>query len=131
MAAVAEYLDLTQKGKMPLLRAPVREVVGEAMQIDAVTRRSLELTHAMGGGRAGSLLTAVDRTVTPAGARLLERRLSSPSCRLDVIRARQEAVAWALENWGLARDLRDHLRGAHDLDRALSRLALDRGDRGT
>lgn len=58
---------------------------------------------------------------------MLERRLSSPSCRLDVIRGRQEAVGWALENWGLARDLRDHLRGAHDLDRALSRLALERG----
>ena len=127
MAAVAEYLDLTQKGKMPLLRAPSREVVGEAMQIDAVTRRSLELTHAMGGGRAGSLLSVIDRTVTAAGARMLERRLSSPSCRLDVIRGRQEAVGWALENWGLARDLRDHLRGAHDLDRALSRLALERG----
>lgn len=127
MAAVAEYLDLTQKGKMPLLRAPVREVVGEAMQIDAVTRRSLELTHAMGGGRAGSLLSVIDRTVTAAGARMLERRLASPSCRLDVIWGRQEAVGWALENWGLARDLRDHLRGAHDLDRALSRLALERG----
>jgi DNA mismatch repair protein MutS len=127
MAAVAEYLALTQKGRMPLLRPPVREVVGEAMQIDAVTRRSLELTHAMGGGRAGSLLSVIDRTVTAAGARLLERRLSSPSCRLDVIRGRQDAVAFALENRGLAGDLRDHLRGAHDLDRALSRLALDRG----
>ena len=127
MAAVAEYLDLTQKGKMPLLRAPVREAAGEAMQIDAVTRRSLELTHAMGGGRAGSLLAAIDRTVTAAGARLLERRLSAPSCRLEVIGERQEAVAWMLDNRGLAGVLRDHLRGAHDLDRALSRLALERG----
>ena len=127
MAAVTEYLDLTQKGKLPLLRAPVREAAGEAMQIDAVTRRSLELTHAMGGGRAGSLLATVDRTVTAAGARLLERRLSAPSCRLDVIGERQEAVGWALENRGLAGVLRDHLRAAHDLDRALSRLALERG----
>jgi DNA mismatch repair protein MutS len=127
MAAVAEYLELTQKGKVPLLRPPVREAAGEAMQIDAVTRRSLELTQAMGGGRAGSLLAAVDRTVTAAGARLLERRLSAPSCRMEVIAARQEAVGWALENRALAEALRAGLRGAHDLDRALSRLALDRG----
>jgi DNA mismatch repair protein MutS len=127
MAAVADYLELTQKGKMPLLRPPLREMAGEAMQIDAVTRRSLELTQAMGGGRAGSLLAAIDRTVTAAGARLLERRLAAPSCRLEVIGERQEAVAWMLENRGLAEVLRDHLRGAHDLDRALSRLALERG----
>jgi DNA mismatch repair protein MutS len=127
MAAVAEYLEITQKGKLPLLRPPVQEGAGEAMQIDGTTRRSLELTHAMGGGRAGSLLNAIDRTVTPIGARLLERRLSSPSCALPVILGRQAVVGWMLDNAGLARDLRDHLRGAHDLDRALSRLALDRG----
>ncbi|MBU2361145.1 MAG: DNA mismatch repair protein MutS, partial [Alphaproteobacteria bacterium] len=59
--------------------------------------------------------------------RLLERRLSSPSRRLDVITARQDAVAALVDDPALTADLRDLLRGAHDLDRALSRLALDRG----
>ena len=64
MGAIIDYLDLTQKGKLPLLRPPVREVSGGTMQIDAATRRNLELTQALSGGREGSLLAAIDRTVT-------------------------------------------------------------------
>lgn len=127
MSAVVEYLEITQKGNLPLLRQPVREGQRAAMQIDAATRRSLELTHGTGGGRAGSLLGTVDRTVTSGGARLLERRLSSPSCTLSVIQERQDAVTYLTENTRLTADLRDALKGVHDLDRALSRLALDRG----
>ncbi|GAD56259.1 DNA mismatch repair protein MutS [Limimaricola cinnabarinus] len=127
MAALVEYLELTQKGKLPLLRPPHQEARMSAMRIDAATRRSLELTHAMGGGREGSLLHAIDRTVTAGGARLLERRVASPSCNLGTISARQEAVAHLVEDDRLRGDLRTALRGAHDLDRALSRLALDRG----
>lgn len=127
MGALVDYLDLTQRGKLPLLRAPQREALGGAMQIDAATRRNLEITAAMTGGRAGSLLDVVDRTVTAGGARLLERRLSSPSRDLGQISARHSAVALLLEDARLREDLRDALRRAPDMDRALSRLALDRG----
>ncbi len=127
MSAVVEYLEITQKGKLPLLRPPVSEGQRSTMQIDAATRRSLELTHGMSGGRAGSLLGAIDKTITAGGARLLERRLSSPSCTLAVIQERQEAVAFLAADTQLTADLRDHLKGVHDLDRALSRLGLDRG----
>ena len=127
MAAVAEYLEVTQKGNLPLIRPPVVEGQASTMQIDAATRRSLELTTAMQGGRAGSLLGAIDRTITAGGARLLERRLSSPSCALSQITGRQAAVTHFVQNARLTADLRDTLRGVHDLDRALSRLALDRG----
>jgi len=127
MSAVAEYLDITQKGNLPLLRAPVQEGQSAAMQIDAATRRSLELTHAMNGGKQGSLLHCIDRTITAGGARMLERRLSSPSCTLPVIHARQDCVEHLVNNTRLTEDIRDQLRGVHDLDRALSRLALDRG----
>lgn len=127
MSAVAEYLDITQKGNLPLLRPPIQEGHSTAMQIDAATRRSLELTHAMGGGRQGSLLHCIDRTATPGGARLLERRLASPSCTVGVIAQRHDALGFLVKNTRLTQDIRDHLRGVHDLDRALSRLALDRG----
>ncbi len=127
MGAIVEYLEITQKGKLPLLRAPVREAQARVMQIDAATRRNLELTHALSGGRSGSLLAAMDRTVTAGGGRLLERRISSPSRVLDVIQARQDAVAFAVENARVAEDLRDALRRVPDLERALSRLAVDRG----
>ena len=127
MSAIAEYLEITQKGNLPLLRPPVIEAEAANMQIDATTRRSLELTASMNGGRAVSLLSTIDRTSTSAGARLLERRLSSPSCHLDTILERQASVAWFLENTRLAADLGSDLRASHDVDRALSRLALDRG----
>ena len=127
MGAIVEYLEITQKGKLPLLRPPVREDHTEVLQIDAATRRNLELTHALSGGRAGSLLAAIDRTVTAGGGRLLERRLSSPSRQLDVINARHDSVAFAVEQSRLSGQLRETLRKVPDLDRALSRLGLDRG----
>ena len=127
LGALVDYLDLTQKGRMPLLRPPVRESAGAAMQIDAPTRRNLELTSALSGGREGSLLGAIDATVTAGGARLMERRVSAPSCDLAVIRGRLEAVE-ALVGDDLRRgDLRAALKAVPDIDRALSRLALDRG----
>lgn len=127
MGAVIDYLEITQKGKLPLLQPPVQEAEDRVVQIDAATRRNLELTRSLGGGRAGSLLSVVDRTVTPAGARLLEQRLSSPSRNLDVIQTRLAALDFAVEQTQLSSDLRAALRKTPDLDRALSRLALERG----
>ncbi len=126
MGALADYLDITQKGKMPMLRPPRQEMVTRLMSIDAATRRNLELTRSMNGGRAGSLLSVVDMTVTAAGARLLERRLSSPSRELEVIQNRLDSVRWGIESTS-AEVVRSALRQVPDLDRALSRLALDRG----
>ncbi|MFC6636155.1 DNA mismatch repair protein MutS [Sulfitobacter sp. JBTF-M27] len=127
MGALISYLEITQKGKLPLLRPPQKESEARTVQIDAATRRNLELTHALGGGRAGSLLGLMDRTCTAVGARLLERRISSPSRVLDIINDRLDAVSFGFENMRLTRDLRETLRKIPDLDRALSRLSLDRG----
>ena len=127
MGAIVDYLDLTQRGKLPLLRRPVREEAGDLMQIDAATRRNLELTQALSGGREGSLLHAIDRTVTAGGARLLERRISAPSRNLPQIHARHESVRFLLEQSLFSSDLRSDLKRCPDMDRALGRLALDRG----
>ena len=127
MGALVDYLDLTQRGKLPLLQVPQREVAGGALQIDAATRRNLEITAALSGGREGSLLAAMDRTVTAGGARLLERRLAGPSQDLGVIHARLQAVRHLVEGGALRHGLREALRMVPDIDRALSRLALDRG----
>lgn len=126
MGALVDYLDLTQRGKMPKLQVPLRELAGGAMQIDAATRRNLELTSAHSGGRDGSLLAVIDRTATAAGGRLLERRLSSPSCDLTEIHARHQSVRFLLEQSLFRAKLRESLRKVPDMDRALSRLALDR-----
>ncbi|MEQ5869191.1 DNA mismatch repair protein MutS [Sagittula sp. NFXS13] len=125
MGALVDYLDITQKGRLPLLLPPKQEAGARLMQIDAATRRNLELTAAMSGGRAGSLLATIDRTVTAGGARLLERRVSSPSQDLLTIHERLEAVRWGVEG-SFSDALREVLRRVPDVERALSRLALDR-----
>lgn len=127
MGAIVDYLDITQKGKLPLLRPPVKESASGVMQIDAATRRNLELTHALSGGRNGSLLATIDRTVTAGGGRLLERRISSPSRDADAIDGWLDNVAFLLEQSRFRADLREVLRKAPDIDRALSRLSLERG----
>ena len=127
MGALVDYLDITQRGKLPLLVAPVRELPGGQMQIDAATRRNLEISVSMSGARDGSLLSAVDRTVTAGGARLLERRLSAPACDLALIAARLASVRYLVSEARLRVDLRDDLKRVPDIDRALSRLALERG----
>ncbi|GAB4381887.1 MAG: DNA mismatch repair protein MutS [Albidovulum sp.] len=127
MGAIVAYLELTQRGKLPLLAPPVKEAPGGAVQIDAATRRNLEIAQALSGGREGSLIAAIDRTVTAAGARLLERRLSAPSRDLGEIRARLAALRHLVETPDLAAALREGMRAIPDIDRALSRLALDRG----
>ena len=126
MGGLVDYLDLTQRGRLPLLRPPVKEAPGGSVQIDAATRRNLEITASLQGGREGSLLSAVDRTVTAPGARLLERRLSAPSRNLPTILARLDTIRHLLDQSVLRHDLRDHLRRVPDMDRALSRIALDR-----
>ena len=126
MGAVVSYLDLTQRGQLPLLQSPVKEASQRLMQIDGATRRNLELTHSLSGGRAGSLLACIDRTLTAGGGRLLERRVSAPSTQIDVIGSRLDAITWANSNGPLTQTLRDALRKTPDMDRALSRLSLDR-----
>ena len=127
MGAIVDYLNITQKGKLPLLQPPQQEQHNKTVQIDAATRRNLELTQALSGGRAGSLLAVIDTTVTAGGARLLERRLSAPSRVLETVSDRLNAVSHVLENTRITEDVREKLRQVPDLDRALSRLSLDRG----
>ena len=126
LGAILDYLDITQRGKLPLLRPPVQEAAGGAMAIDAATRRNLELTEALSGGRANTVLSTIDTTITGGGARLLETRLNNPSTDIALIAARQDAVAMFHEERRLADDIRTALRAVPDIDRAMSRLSLDR-----
>jgi DNA mismatch repair protein MutS len=127
LGAIVEYLDLTQKGKLPLLRPPVLEAYSRIMQIDAATRRNLELTQSLSGTREGSLLSVIDRTITGAGARLLANRIQSPSTHLETIQSRLVALDVYLDAPVLGETVRVELRKTPDIDRALSRLSLDRG----
>ncbi|MDX1581267.1 MAG: DNA mismatch repair protein MutS, partial [Alphaproteobacteria bacterium] len=86
--ALLFYLEETQKGALPRLRAPQQQQGGTTLSIDAATRRSLELTRTLSGERRGSLLASIDETVTGAGARLLAERLAGPLTRAGAINAR-------------------------------------------
>ncbi|MEX2520473.1 MAG: DNA mismatch repair protein MutS, partial [Paracoccaceae bacterium] len=126
LGAVADYIEITQRGALPLLRPPTREEQTGAMRIDAATRRNLELTRALSGGKEGALLHAVDRTRTGAGARLLAARMAAPSTDIAEIARRLDGVEMFVEDAGLRDRARDALAGVPDLERALNRLALDR-----
>ncbi|MFQ5567367.1 MAG: DNA mismatch repair protein MutS, partial [Paracoccaceae bacterium] len=127
LGALADYIELTQKGRVAMLRPPRREAPGGVMRIDAATRRNLELTRSLSGGRDGALLTAIDRTLTGAGARMLETRISAPLTAVEGIAGRLDAVAHLVADRRLAETLREHLRQVPEIERALTRLALERG----
>jgi DNA mismatch repair protein MutS len=97
------------------------------MEIDAATRANLELTRTLAGRREGSLIGTIDRTVTPAGGRLLVERLSAPLMDTSEIARRLDAVGFLVSDPALRGNLRSRLKAAPDLARALSRLALGRG----
>ncbi|MBL4806093.1 MAG: DNA mismatch repair protein MutS [Rhodobacteraceae bacterium] len=127
MGAIVDYLDITQRGKLPLLSPPIPEKQGFGVQIDASTRRNLELVRNLSGGRDGALLSTIDRTLTGGGARLLATRLTAPSTDLHTILHRLDMVQGFFENRDQIDKMREALRLVPDLERALSRLALDRG----
>ncbi len=125
--ALVDYVELTQQGRLPRLAPPRRVAEGAVLEIDAATRRNLELARSLSGERQGSLLGTIDRTLTGAGARLLAAWLSAPLTDPSAIAARHDLVAFFLAAERLRAVLRDRLKRCPDVARALSRLTLGRG----
>lgn len=125
--ALLSYIRRTQVGKMPYLAAPQAVTTGGVMDIDAATRRNLELTRTMAGERKGSLLGVIDRTLTAAGARKLSAQISAPSCDLPLITKRHDRIAALLDNHEILDNIREDLKEVADMERALGRLSVDRG----
>ena len=126
-AAAIAYVEKTQISERPPLGLPERQASSSTLFIDAATRGNLELVKTLSGQREGSLLNAIDRTVTGGGARLMAERLMSPLTDVEAIADRQDSVAYFLTDNFLTERLRELLKRAPDMPRALSRLALDRG----
>src|SRR5437016_3567360 len=126
-AAAVTYIDRTQVGKRPPLSPPSREAAGTTMAIDPATRANLELTRTLAGERRGSLLDAIDCTVTPAGSRLLAQRLAAPLTDAAAIARRLDAISAFVTGTEARDDIRSALRSAPDMSRALARLSVGRG----
>jgi DNA mismatch repair protein MutS len=127
LGGLIDYVVLTQVGRAPLLRAPRREEPNAALLIDSATRANLELTRTMSGDKRGSLLDAIDMTVTAAGSRLFAERLTSPLAEPYAINARLDEVDHLRSALDLREALRAELRAMPDLERALARLSVGRG----
>jgi DNA mismatch repair protein MutS len=126
-AAAVTYIDRTQLGKRPPLSPPTREAAGTTMAIDPATRANLELTRTLSGERRGSLLDAIDCTVTAAGSRLLAQRLAAPLTDAAAIARRLDAIAAFVADSAARDEIRTTLRAAPDMSRALARLSVGRG----
>ncbi|MCC7017428.1 MAG: DNA mismatch repair protein MutS [Rhodospirillales bacterium] len=124
--ALVDYVALTQKGKLPRLARPVRQGAGATMEMDAATRRNLELEESLAGERQGSLLGAIDRTVTGLGARALASRLAAPLADIAAIDDSLDAVQFFVANEDIRERTRAALARTPDIERALARIALNR-----
>src|SRR6202023_94435 len=118
-AAAVTYIDRPQVGKRPPLSPPAREAAGTTMAIDPATRANLELTRTLAGERRGSLLDAIDCTVTSAGSRLLAQRLSAPLTDSPSIARRLDAIAAFVADTAVREDVRTTLRAAPAMSRRL------------
>ncbi len=121
------YLDHVGRGRLPLLLPPVAREGQAHLAMDEATRASLEILVSSQGGRRGSLIEAVDRCVTGAGARQLAEDLSAPLTDANAIEARLALVQWLRDDALLRADLRTVLRALPDLGRALGRVVAGRG----
>jgi DNA mismatch repair protein MutS len=126
-AACVTYVERTQLGQRPPLSPPVREREGATLAIDQATRANLELMRTLSGERRGSLLAAIDCTVTAAGSRALAQRLAAPLTDPATIARRHDAVALFVTDAPLRVETRQRLNAAPDLARALARLVVGRG----
>lgn len=125
--ALIGYIFHTQKGHIPYISEPQKLYADTILEIDAATRKSLELTRTLSGEKKGSLLETIDYTITGAGARMLQENLSAPLANVEQINTRLDSVECFVANMHLRSLIRDYLRNIPDIERALSRLTVGRG----
>ncbi len=125
--AILDYLKETQKTSLDHIDRLLPYQVGNQLEIDQATRRSLEITRTLRDGRReGSLLDMLDRTVTAMGSRMLGDWVANPLTDIEAISARHDAVEELLGDAALCRDLSELLRGVYDLERLLARVTTGR-----
>jgi DNA mismatch repair protein MutS len=120
--ALIQYLRDTQPDSLALLTSLRCYSIHEFMNLDAATRRNLELDQTLRGDRKGSLLGTLDKTVTPMGKRLIHQWVSQPLLNVDRIKRRQNGVQYFFENGMKRLELRAALKPLADLERLVNRV---------
>ncbi|MBC8077009.1 MAG: DNA mismatch repair protein MutS, partial [Chloroflexales bacterium] len=120
--AVIQYLRETQRSGVAQITALRAYRAGGFMFLDPQTRRNLELLEGSGGKAKGSLVSVIDQTRTPMGARLLRAWLSQPLLDLRGLNRRHDAVQHFADDGMLRAELREQLRAVGDMERAINRL---------
>jgi DNA mismatch repair protein MutS len=121
--ALLQYVRDTQRAALPHVRGLRVEERTDALQLDAATRRNLELDSSLSGNPAASLFALLDSTATAMGSRALRRWLNRPTTNQPALNARYDAVT-ALADGRRFEALREHLRVIGDIERILARVAL-------
>ena len=126
IGGVLEYINITQKQNLPNLPLPHIVNASDFMIIDASTRRNLELTHNIGGSYKGSLLSAINQTMTKSGSRVMYQFLSSPLTNLEMINNRHNKVEFFVRNMAITDKVRIILKDTGDLERIVTKIAMRR-----
>lgn len=121
--ALLRYAQETQRGPLPHIRALKIENKESSLKLDPNTRRNLELTQNLQGGKQHTLFSILNSTVTPMGSRLLARWIHQPLRCRTLLNQRLDAVATLKEAQGYF-SLKEDLKGIGDMERILSRIAL-------
>ena len=121
--ALLVYARDTQCGALPHVTSVRFELQEDALVLDAVTRRNLEITHALSGDDSATLAAVLDRAATPMGSRLLRRWLTRPVRDREALSKRLHAVG-ALIECGACEPVRGLLADVGDLERILARIGL-------
>jgi DNA mismatch repair protein MutS len=121
--ALLQYVRDTQKSALPHIRALRVEERSEALQIDAATRRNLELDRGQGSREDASLIALLDVAATSMGSRALRRWLGRPVTDVAILRARYAAIGALVDDLSYE-PLREALRAIGDIERILARVAL-------
>jgi DNA mismatch repair protein MutS len=122
--ALVRHLRDTQKADLAHVRTVRLRQIADGLLIDPTTLKHLEVVESMNGGRAGSLLDEIDRTVTPMGGRMMRTWLLRPLTALEAIRDRLDAVEELAVRTTDRGKLRETLKSIQDLERLISRVAL-------
>jgi DNA mismatch repair protein MutS len=127
--ALLDYVRETQKTAIDHIEKLSPLDTNSILHIDDSSRRNLELTQTIvGGQRQGSLLSVLDHTCTPMGARLLKHNLLFPLQDKNRIIHRLDAVTFFFNNSTVRKDLRNLLEHVYDLERLNSRMILGSGN---